>query len=245
MIRWRITLEYDGGPFAGWQRQANHPSVQQALEEAIARFCGETVTVQGAGRTDAGVHALAQVAHFDLAREQQPKVVRDAINFHLKPAPVAVLSAEVAPPDFDARRSARQRGYLYRILNRRAPPALERGRVWHLPAALDAEAMDAAARLLVGRHDFSSFRAGQCQAKSPLKTLDRLEVRREGEEIRLHARARSFLHNQVRITMGTLRLVGEGKWSAEDVAAALAARDRRAAGPTAPPQGLYLTDVVY
>lgn len=245
MTRWKITLEYDGGPFAGWQRQANHPSVQQALEEAIARFCGETVTVQGAGRTDAGVHALAQVAHFDLAREQQPKVVRDAINFHLKPAPVAVLSAEVAPPDFDARRSARQRGYLYRILNRRAPPALERGRVWYLPVALDAEAMDAAARLLVGRHDFSSFRAGQCQAKSPLKTLDRLEVRREGEEIRLYARARSFLHNQVRITVGTLKLVGEGKWSAEDVAAALAARDRRAAGPTAPPQGLYLTDVVY
>ena len=240
-----MTLEYDGGPFVGWQRQANGTSVQQAIEEAIHRFCGETVHVQAAGRTDAGVHALAQVAHFDLARETEPDRVRQAINFHLKPAPISIVAVEIAPADFDARHSARERGYLYRILNRRSPPALLRGRVWFLVCDLDCAAMLAAAQLLLGRHDFTSFRAASCQAKSPLRTLDALTVERVDEEIHIRARARSFLHNQVRITVGTLKLVGEGKWSPADVGLALAARDRSAAGPTAPPQGLYLTHVRY
>lgn len=245
MTRYRVTLEYDGAPFVGWQRQATGPSVQQALEDAIRRFCGETVTVYGAGRTDAGVHALGQVAHFDIERPTEAETIRQAINFHLKPAPVSILACEAAPPEFDARRSARERAYLYRIVNRRSPPALERGRTWFVAGELDADAMHAAAQRLIGRHDFSSFRAARCQAASPVKTLDSLAVERRGEEIRVRARARSFLHNQVRITVGTLRWVGEGKWSGEDVAAALAACDRRAAGPTAPPHGLYLTEVSY
>jgi tRNA pseudouridine38-40 synthase len=245
VTRFKLTLEYDGGAFVGWQRQDNGPSVQQALEEAIRKFCGETVTSFAAGRTDAGVHALGQVVHVDLARDATPETVRDALNFHLKPAPIAVLSATVAPADFHARFSATARLYLYRIVNRRAPLAVERGRAWLVGAPLDAEAMHAAAQRLVGHHDFTSFRAALCQAASPLKTLDRLDVTRAGDEVRIDARARSFLHHQVRNMVGTLKLVGEGKWTADDVSRALAARDRSAAGPTAPPDGLYLTEVWY
>jgi tRNA pseudouridine38-40 synthase len=244
--RYKLVIEYDGGPFVGWQRQDNGPSVQQALEDAIERFCQERVTVHGAGRTDAGVHALGQVAHVDLAKEAEADTVRDALNFHLKPQPIAVLSAVVAPPEFHARFSARERAYLYRIINRRAPLALDKGRAWHVPApVLDAEAMNAAAQHLIGHHDFSSFRAAECQAESPVKTLDAVSVRRSGENVTIAVRARSFLHNQVRIITGTLKLVGEGKWTAADVAKALAAKDRASAGPTAPAEGLFLTRVEY
>lgn len=245
MTRFKLTLEYDGGGFVGWQRQENGPSVQQAVEEAVRAFCGEAVTVHAAGRTDAGVHALGQVVHLDIARETSADTVRDALNFHLKPAPIAVLRAEAVGPDFHARFSATARAYLYRIVNRRAPLALDRGRAWHVLQPLDAEAMQAAAQVLVGRHDFTSFRAVLCQAKSPVKTLDALEVTRDGAELRIAARARSFLHHQVRNIVGTLKLVGEGKWTRDDVARALAARDRAAAGPTAPAEGLYLTEVRY
>lgn len=245
MPRYRLLVEYDGGPFVGWQRQDNGPSVQAALEEAVRRFAQEDVHVQGAGRTDSGVHAWGQVAHFDLAREFPPETVRDALNFHLKPAPVAVLEAAVAAPDFHARFSAKGRRYVYRIVNRRAPLALERGRAWHVPHVLDHEAMGEAAKALVGRHDFSSFRAADCQAESPVKTLDALEVVRAGDEIRITAAARSFLHSQVRIMVGTLKQVGDGRWTVADIAAALAARSRAKAGPTAPPDGLYLAEVIY
>jgi tRNA pseudouridine38-40 synthase len=245
VTRFKLTLEYDGGAFVGWQRQDNGPSVQQSLEEAIVRFCGETVATYAAGRTDAGVHARGQVVHLDLARATTPEQVRDALNFHLKPAPVAVLAAEVAAADFHARFSAKARLYLYRIVNRRAPLSLDRGRAWLVGTPLDAPAMHEAAQLLVGHHDFTSFRAALCQAASPLKTLDVLEVTRLGEEVQVAARARSFLHHQVRNMVGTLKLVGEGKWTRHDVARALAARDRSAAGPTAPAEGLYLTHVWY
>ena len=245
MTRYRLTIEYDGRPFVGWQRQTNGPSVQQAVEEAIHAFCGETVRVQCAGRTDAGVHALAQVAHVDLERDAPADKLRDAVNYHLKPQPVAVLEAAVAPPEFNARTSAIGRSYRYRIVNRRAPLALDTGRAWHVIRPLDAAAMHEAARELVGHHDFTSFRASECQAKSPEKTLDRLDVTRMGEEIEIAAEARSFLHHQVRNMVGTLKLVGEGKWRAEDVARALKARDRSAAGPTAPADGLYLVAVRY
>ena len=245
MTRYRITVEYDGGGFVGWQRQANGPSVQAALEEAVRRFCGETVLVEGAGRTDAGVHALGQVAHFDLAKDTTADTVMKAVNFHLKPAPVAVLSAEVAADDFHARFSAVRRAYLYRMVNRRAPLALERGRAWFVPQPLDAEAMHAAAQRLVGRHDFTSFRASECQARSPVKTLDLLSVARAGEVIEIRAAARSFLHHQVRNFVGSLKRVGEGGWTAADLQRALEARDRAAAGPTAPACGLYLTEVGY
>jgi tRNA pseudouridine38-40 synthase len=243
--RWRVTVEYDGGPFVGWQRQDNGPSVQGALEDAIKGFSGEEVQVAGAGRTDSGVHALAQVAHFDLDRESDADTVRDAINFHLKPRPVAVLDAHAAAPDFHARFSAIERAYRYRIVNRRAPLALEVGHAWQVSVPLDAGAMNEAAQVLVGNHDFSSFRAAQCQADSPVKTLDEITVRRDGDLITIDVRARSFLHNQVRIIAGTLRLVGEGKWGPDDVAHALAACDRAAAGPTAPACGLYLVAVRY
>jgi tRNA pseudouridine38-40 synthase len=243
--RYKLTIEYDGAGFVGWQRQANGPSVQEALETAFERFCGERLTVFGAGRTDAGVHALAQVAHVDLAREGDPETIRSAINHHLRPHRITLLAAEPAPPGFDARLSARNRHYLYRILNRRAPPALERGRVWHVAPPLDAEAMQEGAQHLVGHHDFSTFRDSLCQAKSPVKTLDALEVSRAGEEIRIAARARSFLHHQVRNMAGTLKLVGLRQWRPEDVATALAARDRRAGGPTAPAEGLTLIAVEY
>ena len=245
MTRYKLTLEYDGRGFVGWQRQDNGPSVQAALEAAVKRFCGEAVTAHAAGRTDAGVHALAQVAHIDLDEETGADTLRDALNFHLKPAAVAVLAAEAVADDFHARFSATERAYRYRIVNRRAPLALDRGRAWFVPVPLDAGAMHEAARALLGKHDFTSFRAGGCQAKSPVKTLDALEVSRDGDEIRIEARARSFLHHQVRNMAGSLRLAGEGKWSRADMERALAARDRRAAGPTAPADGLYLIGVRY
>jgi tRNA pseudouridine38-40 synthase len=243
--RYRLTVEYDGAPFVGWQRQDNGPSVQGALEAAIRKFAQQDVAVQGAGRTDSGVHALGQVAHFDLAREFPADTVRDALNFHLRPNPVSVIEASVAAPDFHARFSAKGRVYEYRIVNRRAALALERGRAWHIPYPLDAAAMHEATRTLIGRHDFSSFRSADCQAQSPVKTLDVLDVSRHGEEIRIRAGARSFLHSQVRILVGTLKLVGDGHWAAADVAGALAVCDRTKAGPTAPPDGLYLIRVIY
>ncbi len=245
MPRYKIIVEYDGAPFAGWQYQDNSPSVQRTIMTAIEAFCGEKVMVQGAGRTDAGVHALGQVAHFDLASERPTDTIRDALNAHLRPHPVAILSAEIAAGDFDARRSAVRRHYLYRIANRRPDLAIDRGRAWRVSRRLDAEAMHAAAQRLVGKHDFTTFRSTECQAKSPEKTLDRLDVSRAGDEIHISAVARSFLHNQVRSMVGSLVLVGDGKWSADDLAAALAARDRSACGPVAPPDGLYLVRVDY
>ncbi len=245
MPRFKLTIEYDGGPFAGWQRQRNGLTVQQRLEEAARAFTGETVIAQGAGRTDTGVHALGQVAHIDLGKDWRADRVRDALNFHLKPSPIVVLESEQVDETFHARFSATERRYLYRILNRRGPAAVARGRVWWVPAPLDAAAMDAAAKRLLGRHDFTSFRAVHCQSKSPVKTLDRFDVSRVGEEIHLTLWARSFLHRQVRNFAGTLKLVGEGKWTADNVTAALKARDRQAAGPAAPPEGLYLTAVIY
>lgn len=245
MTRFKLTLEYDGSGFVGWQRQDNGPSIQAALEAAVTGFCGEQVTLHGAGRTDAGVHALGQVAHLDIAKEVTADKLRDALNAHLRPAPIAVLQAEAVDEEFHARFSATRRRYRYRIVNRRAPLALERGKAWFVPTSLDVAAMQEAAQELVGQHDFTSFRAAECQAKSPVKTLDRLAVAREGELITVEADARSFLHHQVRNMVGTLRPVGEGKWSAADVRAALDAKDRAAAGPTAPAEGLYLVGVDY
>jgi tRNA pseudouridine38-40 synthase len=245
MPRYRITIEYDGTPFLGWQRQADGASVQGALEDALRKFSGEVAGVRGAGRTDSGVHAIEQVAHFDLAKAWEPFKIREAFNFHLRPAPVSVLDCQVVDDAFDARRSATARHYQYRILSRRAPPVLDRNRVWWLPLALDAGAMHEAAQALVGKHDFTTFRAAQCQAASPLKTLDRLDVVRDGEEIVVEASARSFLHNQVRSMVGSLKLVGEGKWHRREIKGALDACDRAACGPVAPPQGLYLVRVDY
>jgi tRNA pseudouridine38-40 synthase len=245
MPRYRVTLEYDGGLFSGWQRQDNGPSIQGALEEAIFKLSGERVTATGAGRTDAGVHARGQVAHFDLVKEFPADTVRDALNAHLRPAPIAVLSAAHAAPDFHARFSAIARHYEYRLLCRRAPPALERGHVWHVGRALDSAAMQDGAHALVGQHDFTTFRAAECQAKSPVKTLDRFDVMAQGEEIVCYASARSFLHHQVRSMVGTLKLVGEGKWRLPDVARALKARDRSECGPVAPSEGLTLLRVDY
>ena len=245
MPRYKLTIEYDGAPFVGWQRQDNGPSIQAALEEAVRAFCGERLHVQGAGRTDAGVHALGQVAHLDLANERPADTLRAALNHHLKPQPIAVVEAETVPGDFHARFSATWRRYRYRILNRRAPPALERGRVWHVPVPIDDQAMADAAQVLVGRHDFNSFRSASCHAASPIKTLDLLSVQRVDEEVDIEVGARSFLHNQVRILVGTLQLVGRGQWTRRDVEQALEARDRTRAGPTAPPQGLCLMEVGY
>ncbi|MCC6469192.1 MAG: tRNA pseudouridine(38-40) synthase TruA [Alphaproteobacteria bacterium] len=245
MMRYKLTIEYDGGAYVGWQRQDNGPSIQAALEAAIHAFSGETVQVWGAGRTDAGVHALGQVAHIDLAKATTARVVREAVNHHLKPQRIAVLTVEEAAPNFHARLAAKSRLYRYRIVNRRAPLAIDQGRAWHVQVALDSDAMHDAAQVLVGRHDFSTFRASLCQAKSPVKTLDQLDARRLGEEIEVTARARSFLHHQVRNMVGTLALVGRGKWSKADVAKALAAADRTKGGPTAPPDGLYLVEVRY
>lgn len=245
MKRWKITIEYDGGPFVGWQRQNSGLSVQQCLEEAATALCGSPTSVYGAGRTDAGVHALGQVAHFDTEKPLRADQFRDGLNFHLKNNPITILSAEEAEPGFHARFSAIGRAYRYRILNRRTRPAIDAGRVWHVIRPLDAEAMHDAARCLIGKHDFTSFRSVSCQSDSPVKTLDRLDVRRQGESIEIDVEARSFLHNQVRILVGTLELVGQGKWSKRDVEAALKATDRTAGGPTAPPTGLYLTGVTY
>jgi tRNA pseudouridine38-40 synthase len=245
MPRYRITLEYDGTGYVGWQMQAEGRSVQGAITVAVEAFSGEVVSVRGAGRTDAGVHALGQVAHLDLARTWDPLKLREAMNHYLRPQHIAVLECTLAAADFDARFSAVGRRYLYRILARRAPPALDRDRVWWVPVALDAAAMHDAAQTLIGRHDFTTFRAAACQAASPVKTLDRLDVARIGPEIHVTAAARSFLHNQVRSLVGSLRRVGEGKWTRVDLAAALAARDRAACGPVAPPTGLYLAEVVY
>ena len=244
-MRYRLTIEYDGAPFVGWQRQDNGPSVQGALEAAIEKLSGERVTVTGAGRTDAGVHALGQVAHFDLVKTFEPQKVRDALNYHLRPNPVSVLEAAMVDNEFHARFGATARHYLFRILNRRSPPALEAGRVWHVSPKLDAEAMHAAAQYLVGQHDFTTFRAAECQAQSPMKTLDRLDVSRRADEIHIEASARSFLHHQIRSFAGTLKLVGEGKWTPLQVKKALDARDRSACGPVSPPEGLYLVRVDY
>jgi tRNA pseudouridine38-40 synthase len=245
MPRFKLLIEYHGTPFVGWQRQDNGISVQGALETALFRFCGLETTVTAAGRTDAGVHATGQVIHFDLDRDVSAERVQGALNYHLKPHPIAVRAVEIVPDDFHARFSALGRSYLYRIVNRRAPVAIERERVWWVSVPLEVETMQAAARHLLGRHDFTSFRAAACQAQSPDKTLDVLQVTRTDEEIRIVAEARSFLHHQVRNMVGTLKLVGEGKWHPDRVKAALEARDRAAAGPTAPPDGLYLTGVVY
>ncbi|WP_088343552.1 MULTISPECIES: tRNA pseudouridine(38-40) synthase TruA [Rhodomicrobium] len=245
MPRYKLTIEYDGTPFAGWQMQANAPSVQERMRDAIEAFCGESFIPRGAGRTDSGVHALGQVAHIDLAKDWPADTVMKAVNFHLKPAPVAILSCELADAEFDARFSARARHYLYRIVNRRAPLAIDRDHAWRVWPGLDADAMAEAARHLVGRHDFTTFRASECQAKSPVKTLDVLSVERSGEEIAIRASARSFLHHQVRSMVGSLKLVGEGKWPPGEMRAALEARDRTRCGPMAPSSGLYLVRVDY
>ena len=245
MPRYRLLIEYDGRPFHGFQAQAELPSVQGSLERAVKKFCGEDLRVSAAGRTDTGVHATGQVVHIDLAKDWPAETVRNALNFHLMPDPVSVLSAEVAEGDWHSRFSATGRRYRYRILNRISPPALDQGRVWHVKKPLDAAAMHAAAQVLVGHHDFTTFRDLGCQAKSPMKTLDVARVRREGEEVVLEFASRSFLHRQVRSMTGSLAEVGAGRWTKADLAAALEARDRRACGPVAPAEGLYLTGVSY
>ena len=245
MPRYRITIEYDGTPFVGWQVQENGPSIQARVTEAIADFCGEEAVLRGAGRTDAGVHALGQVAHFDLEKDWPPGTVRDALNSHLRPAPIAVLDCKKVGQDFDARFSALRRHYLYRIVDRRTPLALERDRAWQAPRRLETRTMNVAAKALIGRHDFTTFRSVQCQAKSPVKTLDRFDVKRQRGIIHIEAEARSFLHNQVRSMVGALKLVGQGKWGVEDVKKALEACDRAACAPVAPAHGLYLMRVDY
>lgn len=245
MPRYRITIEYDGGAFVGWQRQPTGRTVQETLEEALLKFTGESVRVQGAGRTDSGVHALGQVAHFDLQNPQPLKAVRDAINFHAKPHLVGVLDAAEVSTEFDARFSATKRSYRYRILNRNAEAVLERGKVWSIRTPLDVALMQEAAHSLTGHLDFTSFRAANCQAKSPVRTMDILRVSQQGDEVWIEAEARSFLHNQIRIITGTLARVGLHAWTPDDVQAALDARKRSAGGPTAPPAGLYLTGVGY
>ncbi|MDI7862183.1 tRNA pseudouridine(38-40) synthase TruA [Rhizobiaceae bacterium n13] len=247
MPRFRLTIEYDGTPYVGWQRQENGPSVQGAVEKAILSLTGETVSIRGAGRTDSGVHALGQVAHADLSRNWAPHQLRNALNAHLAMAGemVAVLDARAADDSFDARFSALRRHYLYRIVDRPARLALDANRAWWVPRRLDHEAMHAAAQMLVGKHDFTTFRAAQCQANSPVRTIDRLDVTRNGDVIEIRATAQSFLHNQIRSFTGTLKLVGDGKWTPDDVKAALDARDRKACGPVAPPDGLYFMQVDY
>ena len=245
MPRYKLIIEYDGGPYKGWQRQDHAPSVQGALEEAIEKLDGQAVTVQGAGRTDAGVHALAQVAHVDLVKDLPIDKVRDAVNFHLGDHPISVLGVEDVDTEFHARFDAIERAYLYRILPRRPRLALERGRVWRVPYQLDAEAMHMAAQVLVGQHDFTTFRASECQAKSPIRTLDEITVSRAADEVHIRVRARSFLHKQVRSITGTLNEVGRGNWDKQDVTDVLMARDRTQCGPVAPPDGLYLTHVKY
>jgi len=245
MPRYKLIIEYDGAPFAGWQVQADQLTVQGVLSAAIEALSGEKTLLQGAGRTDAGVHARAQVAHVDLNKDWDTDTIRDALNAHLRPHPIAVLSAERVPDDFSARTSAIRRHYLYRIINRRADLTLEAGRAWRVSRPLDVGGMHAAAQRLVGKHDFTTFRSAECQANSPVKTLDVLKVERNGEEVNITAVARSFLHNQVRSMVGSLVVVGEGKWTAQDLGKALDARDRAACGPVAPPDGLYLMRVDY
>ena len=245
MPRYKLTIEYDGAPFAGWQIQADRPTVQGVLTAAVEALSGEKTPVQGAGRTDAGVHARGQVAHVDLAKEWDTDTVRDALNAHLRPNPVAILSAERVADGFNARTSAVRRHYLYRIINRRADLTLDAGHAWRVPRPLDAAAMHAAAQRLVGKHDFTTFRSTECQAKSPVKTLQRLDVERAGDDVIVLASARSFLHSQVRSMVGSLVMVGEGKWSADDLSSVLAAADRTACGQVAPPDGLYLMRVDY
>ncbi len=245
MTRFRLTVEYDGRPFMGWQRQGHGPSVQQAIEEAAQAITGEEVTLHAAGRTDAGVHALAMTAHVDIEKPITAFRLADGLNAKLRPLPVAILAAEEAAPDFHARFSCIGRRYVYRIVNRRAPLALEAGKAWRVPVVLHADAMNKAAQVLVGRHDFTTFRSAQCQAESPVKTLDRIIVRRLGEVIEIDVAARSFLHHQVRSMVGCLELVGRGKWSARDLRNALEAKDRAALGFNAPPDGLYFVEAMY
>jgi len=245
MPRYRLDLEYDGGPYKGFQAQGSLPTIQASIERAVKAFSGETLRLQAAGRTDAGVHALHQVVHIDLTRDWKPDVVLNALNAHLVPEPIAVTAVALASDDFHARFSAKGRRYLYRIVNRLAPPSLEKGRVWHVKKPLDVAAMHAAAQVLVGHHDFTTFRDVDCQAKTPMKTLDLAAVSRAGDEVRLEFAARSFLHRQVRSMTGTLAEVGAGRWTEADLAAALEARDRTACGPVAPAEGLYLAGVAY
>jgi tRNA pseudouridine38-40 synthase len=245
MPRYKLTIEYDGTPFVGWQIQDNGPSVAGAISDAIEKFAGERPDVMGAGRTDAGVHAFGQVAHVDLAKDWAADTVRDALNAQLRPHPVAIISAEKVAADFHARFSANKRHYLYRVLNRRADLALERERAWRIARPIDAKAMHEGAQKLIGNHDFTTFRSVECQAKSPVKTLDRLDVTRTGDEIRIEVSARSFLHNQVRSMVGSIVMVGEGRWNADDLQKALEAKDRTACGTVAPALGLYLVRVDY
>ncbi len=254
MNRWKLTIEYEGSGFAGWQRQENALSVQQAIEEAITKFCQQELRIHAAGRTDAGVHARGQVAHFDLDYGNRPldgESLAKALNAHLRPLPISIVSAQEADENFHARFSARNKLYTYRILCRSAPAALENGRLWQIRRGIDVKAMRAAAAVLIGHHDFTTFRDSQCQARSPVKTLDILEIEQlayddfGGVELRIHAQARSFLHHQVRNMVGSLVLVGEGKWSPADLRAALEAKDRTRGGPTAPAEGLYLMRVDY
>lgn len=245
MPRYKLIIEYDGSPFWGWQYQDKGPSVQGALEDAVAAMTGERVRVNGAGRTDAGVHALGQVAHIDLTKDYRADRVRDALNAHLRPHPIGVLSAEIVPDTFDARFSATKRHYIYRIVNHRANLALKAGQAWRVPRPLNADAMHEAAQVLLGKHDFTTFRDTECQAKSPEKTLDALDVTRSGDEVSITTSARSFLHSQVRSMVGSLVWVGHGRWKAQDLREALEARDRTACGPVAPPDGLYLVRVEY
>jgi tRNA pseudouridine38-40 synthase len=245
MTRWRLTIEFDGGPFMGWQRQDHGPSVQETLEQALFRMTGEMVTLHAAGRTDAGVHALAMTTHVDVVKQLTEHRLREGVNALVRPAPVSVTAVSKVADDWHARFTCIGRRYLYRILNRRAPPALDKGKVWHVPVELDVEAMAQGAKHLIGLHDFTTFRSVACQSKSPVKTLDILTVQRVGEEIHIRAAARSFLHHQVRSMVGCLALVGRGRWTPDDVKSALEAKDRQALGLNAPPEGLYFVEAIY
>ncbi len=245
MPRYKLTIEYEGTNYHGWQRQPDLPSVQTHLENAIEGFSGQRVDTQAAGRTDAGVHALGQVVHFDLEREWDAFRVGEALNFHLKPEPIVIVESEQVTEEFEARFSATARHYVYKILNRRARPTLNVNRLWHVPVRLDVEAMHEAAQFLVGSHDFTTFRAAECQAKSPVRTVDQIEIYRDGDVVYISLNARSFLHHQVRSFAGSLRMVGEGKWQAIDLKNALEAKNRSWCGSMAPAAGLYLTRVDY